>query len=467
MNLTLPLLLVLSTSLPLAAHATDALGPLKNAVPLYEGFKGTPLAAAQKMLGEATGASGVQPKDLVTFSGYDEKLFSAFASLPAKRTQTTDFTACTEVGGQPMHNRKITKGAASALDYTSDGFTDIERAAIEKSDSRVLHYTLIPAENGQSSIGTTQYLDFNNGSTIHPGQSEGINLRIGTLKNPVKPGLVITKCAKLSVDEAVFPDEILREAAATNDPVQMDDKNGMLWSVKKGSGEGKWVIAGPSHLSDTAAIALFQKNLATRTKSGRQPWHISLTDTFKGTTRVQRIQFAKFEYEGGRSEIMTLLVANGKSRLGWSVIDTSERLNPSTAKVPPAPPNNGKMSFEDYVARMSPAGGAALRLMQVAFECPDSAVAKKLDKDLISSLVLYETLGAARPAGAQLQALSQETFQALVIAGVDKLKSIDETDVSTAVNCGVTQAQVDTLRAVLDQKNPDFLQFVKRLETMN
>jgi len=146
MKLKLSLVLALAAHLPAFAHAADALAPIKEARPLYEGFKSAPLASAQRMLGEmsGSGAGAPIPKDFVSFAGYDPALFAAFEKLPAKRTQIADFTACTEAGVLPLYNRRITKGASASTDYLTDGFTPEARAAIEKTDSRVLHYMQVP-----------------------------------------------------------------------------------------------------------------------------------------------------------------------------------------------------------------------------------------------------------------------------------------------------------------------------------
>lgn len=449
------------------AVAANTLSPLQNAVPLYAGFKGLPLETAQKALSEVTGSTQLAPKDFVTFDGYDEKLFSAFRKLPAKRTQTADFTACTEVGAAPLYNRRITKGVASALDYPTDGFTTEERAAIEKTDSRMLHYVQVPTAQGQVAKGVTQYLDFNNVSSKYPPDSDGINLRIGTLQHAGAPKLATTKCARLDRADAVFPDEILREAAETGKTISMEDKNGMLWAVRKGPTPGKWVVTGPGNLSEAVAIKLYESNLARREAAVQAPWHLSRTETFKGTKRAHLISFAMFAYGGGRSETMTLLVSDGKARLGWSVTDAALGLATAKSDLPPAPPSTSKKSFEEYAATMSPAGNAAMRLMQIAFECPTAEVAKGLDKELISSRVLYETLGEERPTGARVMDMPQDEFQKRVVAGIDVLKGVDETDVSTSVNCGVTSEQIGAWQAASGFTDPDFVQFMTRMETLS
>lgn len=462
----IPLAIGLAVAPAVPAYAADLLSPLKSAVPLYAGFKGPPLEAAQRALSEVTGTAALTPKDFVTLDGYDEKLFSAFAKLPAARTQTADFTACSEAGAAPIYNRRITKGFASAIDYATDGFTAGEHAAIEKKDSRILHYVQVPTAKGSAAKGVTQYLDFVNASSMFPPKEEGINLRIGTLQNLSLPRLATTKCARLELANAVFPDEILRQAADSDEAVAMEDKNGMLWAVRKGPTTGKWVVSGPAHLSSAAAIKLFESSVARRSAAVQAPWHMSRTETFKGKKSTHLISFAMFAYEGGRAETMTLLVANGKARLGWSITDKSAEMNP--VGLPPAPPTaTAKKSFEAYAASMSPAGRAAMHLMQVAFECPTSNVAKALNKEIISSRVLYETMGESRPTGAQVESLPQEEFQNRVVTGIDVLKSIDETDVSTSVNCGVTQEQVNQWSAQSDLNNPDFVLFMKRMETIS
>jgi hypothetical protein len=469
MKLKLSLALVLSAILPLTAYAApaaDPLAPIKKAVPLYEGFKAAPLAEAKKLLTEMSGDVGALPKDFVSFIGYDEDLFSAFGKLPAKRTQTAEFTACTGVGEMPLYTKRITKGAASSLDYRADGFTDAERAALEKEDSRVLHYVELTFAGQKTRAGATQYLDFNKPSAAHPAPSDGVNLRIGTLAKSSLPQVGITQCAKPLVADAIFPNEILRDAAVTGKTVQMEDKQGVLWFVRKGATPGKWVVNGPQHLSAKNAVAMFEKNLAARVKNGHQPWHVSRTETFKGTSAVQRIQFAKFDYDNGRSETMTLLVADGKARLGWSISDKDPQLSALNA-LPPVPPTEPKKSFEDYISTFSASGQAALRLMQVAFECPDSAVAKKIDKDTVSSLVLFETLGASRLSNAQMKTMPQDKFEAMVIEGVEKLKSVDSTDVTDAVDCTVGDKQVEAWTAQAETKRPDFVQFMKRLGTIS
>lgn len=466
MKMKFPLVLALASFLPLHALAADALAPIKNAVPLYEGFKAEPLAAALKMLEASTVSGSATPKDLVTFSGYDKTLFTAFTKVPAARTQSVEFTACTEPGLSPTYSRQITKGAAAPLDYAPDGFTDTERAAIEKADSRVLRYLFTPNASDPAAKGMTQYLDFNTSSQAHIVNLKATPLRIGTLKNPVQPAMALTRCTLLPVADAFFPDDILREAATADGSAPMEDKTGVRWLVKKGDEAGKWTVAGSGHLSAASAVTLFEKSLAARVKNGQQPWHVSQTTTLKGNTLVQRVQFAKFVLEGGRSEIMTLLVSNGKARLSWTITDTSLLVNASVDSPPPVPPNNPKKSFEAYIAPLSPAGKAALRLMQVSFECPDSLEAKSLDKDLISSRVLYETMGTSRLTSRQLRALSPADFQALVIAGVGKLKDIDETDVSTSANCSVAQSQLEEWSATLNEPNPDFSQFLELLDTL-
>jgi hypothetical protein len=468
MKRTLSLALALSAALP-SAYAADALAPIHDAAPLYEGFKAQPLAEAQRLLSEVAGPEALAPKDFVSFIGYDEKLFSAFARLPAARTQTADFTACTEIGSLPIYNRKITKGAAAALDYAADGFTDAERDAIALNDSRVLHFVQVPTEKGTEVMGVTQYLDFLNGSTKYPATAEGINLRIGTLAAPTKPSVPITRCAKAPVAQTVFPDEILRQAATADEPVSMEDKLGVLWSVRKGNGPNKWVAGGPSHLSATAATKLFEKLVAARAQNDIQPWHTSRTETFRGTATLQRIQFAKFDYTEGHIETLTLFIADGSARLAWTISDTAGRLDVGldVPELPPTPPTDEKTSFEDFAARYSPAGNAALHLMQVAFECPEAPVAAALSKDLISSVVLFETMGSARPTAEELENLPQAEFQKRVLAGVEQLKTIDHTDVSSTANCAITQADADTLRVKMGATAPVFQQFLKRMETIS
>lgn len=464
--LFIPLAIAIAAAPLVPAQAAEAMSVIENAVPLYAGFKGPPLAAAQRALGEVTGTTALAPKDFVTLDGYDENLFSAFARLPAARTQTADFTACSEVGATPIYNRRITKGVAAAVDYPSDGFTVAERAAIEKKDSRMLHYVQVPTAQGSVAKGVTQYLDFNKASKKFPSPEVGTPLRIGTLAQLSTPRLATSKCARIELANAVFPDEILREAADTGKTVSMEDKNGMLWAVRKGTTPGKWVVSGPTHLSGAAAIKLFESSVASRSTAVQAPWHMSRTETFKGQKSVHLISFAMFAYEGGRSETMTLLVTKGVARLGWSITDKSAEMNPVSA--PPAPPTTAvKRSFEGFAATMSPAGRAAMRLMQVAFECPTSNIAKALNKETISSRVLYETMGESRPTGALTQALAQGEFQTRVVTGIEVLKGVDETDVSTSVNCGVTQEQVDQWLEQSELNNPDFVQFRKRMETIS
>lgn len=447
--------------------AANALAPLQNAVPLYAGFKGVPLETAQRTLSEVTGSKELAPKDFVTFDGYDEKLFSAFGKLPARRTQTADFTACTEVGTAPIYNRRITKGVASALDYSNDGFTAEERAAIEKTDSRMLHYVQVPTAQGQVAKGVTQYLDFNNVSSKYPTKSDGINLRIGTLEHAGAPIIATTKCARLDRADAVFSDEVLREAAETGEAISMEDKNGVRWAVRKSPTPGKWLVTGPGNLPEAVVIKLFEDTLAHRAAAVKAPWHLSRTETFKGVKRAHLISFAMFAYDGGKSETMTLLVADGKARLGWSVTDPALGLATGQSSLPPAPPTTTTKSFDDYAAAMSPAGNAAMHLMQIAFECPTAEVAKGLNKEIISSRVLYETLGVESPSGAGVMEMPQAEFQKRVMAGIDVLKGVDETDVSTLVNCGVTAEQVSAWKTASGFTNPDFVLFMKRMETIS
>jgi len=313
----------------------------------------------------------------------------------------------------------------------------------------------------------TQFLDFNKPSKLYPPKSEGVPLRIGTLATTKIPALAITECAKASVAVAQFSDDLLRQAHAAGRLVH-EDTNGILWTLKPSQEPGKWVAVGPAHLSAKQGSKLFETIMSARRTAGQQAWHMSKTETRKGKKPLQLIQFAKFDYAEGRSETLALFVAEGKARLSWTVLNASTDV-PQASALPPAPPTiqqPAKAPFEDYVKAFSPRGQAALRLMQASFEC-STEVTKAINKDLVSSRVLYESLGADKPAAQALTNMPAEAFRALVQAGVEKLADIDGTDVVATADCSVTQKQVDEWMVQLDHAQPEFVQFLERMETLN
>lgn len=126
---------------------------------------------------------------------------------------------------------------------------------------------------------------------------------------------------------------------------------------------------------------------------------------------------------------------------------------------PPAAPS----SFKAFAASFSPSGEAALHLLQTFLNCPDAPVAQAINSTLVSTVVLYETMGKYRPTPEESRTLSKEDFRQRVLSGITQIQGVDSTDVATTVDCSVPQSQVDTWMTKLETKSNGFVQFKQRL----
>jgi hypothetical protein len=128
---------------------------------------------------------------------------------------------------------------------------------------------------------------------------------------------------------------------------------------------------------------------------------------------------------------------------------------------------SAKSSFEAFAASFSPSGDAALHLLQTFLNCPDSPVAQSIDSTLVSTVVLYETMGKFKPTAAESRTLSKDDFRQRVVAGIAQIQGVDDTDVASAVDCALPHSQVDAWTAKLDLNGDGFIQFKKRLATFH
>lgn len=124
-----------------------------------------------------------------------------------------------------------------------------------------------------------------------------------------------------------------------------------------------------------------------------------------------------------------------------------------------------KSSFKAFAASFSPSGDAALHLLQTFLNCPNSDVAQAIDSTVVSTVVLYETMGQYRPTPEESRTLSKEDFRRRVLLGITQIQGVDSTDVATSVDCSVSQEQIEAWVAKLDTRGEGFVQFRKRLAT--
>jgi hypothetical protein len=124
-------------------------------------------------------------------------------------------------------------------------------------------------------------------------------------------------------------------------------------------------------------------------------------------------------------------------------------------------------SFETYAATFSPAGNAALHLLQLTTECASSPVVRTLDPDAIFITVLQETMGVARLDEEQWQTLPDAVVKQQVVEGMLLLSAdLSLTDVASTVKCAVTQQQVNTWRAQLGTTSSGFQAIAKRMAAL-
>ncbi|MBC8737186.1 hypothetical protein F6X40_10235 [Paraburkholderia sp. UCT31] len=302
------------------AHAVGGLTPLAEALPPSSSTANGDLVDDILLAVKAGGVGAHRaPKDLVALPGYSDKLFGAFAGLPAEKTQVSEFAAC---DGTPVYLYRVSKGHVPDDDWeaTDIGWRAVDLAQLAKKDSRALLYVRkadLPGELAHT--GLTLYSDFLKSDPRAAVERSQLNLRIGLLQDATIPQSEVTRCEKLDPRARLFPDSLV-VAARAGALSLLKDETGDAWRPMRAHRSQDLTLETARPLTSLrAARTLFEKGLQARIAGGAQPAAVSRMSILKGDRTTVSYCFAVFKFKDGRTEFLFMTYRQGSAVLTWTV----------------------------------------------------------------------------------------------------------------------------------------------------